>query len=235
MIKMTSQPRNSMRIKWKVIYGVISVGLFFFAIFYLAGKLDWIRGWLYIALVTCGQGASACYIWQRNPEVLIRRGEIGENTKVWDRILLGIFGLMFVGILGVGALDARYAWSSMTWHWWPVGAALYLAFVVVLTWAMTANPHFEKVVRIQADRNHQVIDTGPYAIVRHPGYLATIIGFILPAPLLLGSWFAFAPAILTTICLIVRTVLEDRTLRKELPGYEEYAKRVRYRLLYGIW
>ena len=100
---------------------------------------------------------------------------------------------------------------------------------------MVVNPHFEKTVRIQTDRDHRLIDTGPYRIVRHPGYLGTILSFILSAPLLLGSWWAFVPAAASTASLIVRTALEDRTLRTELAGYEDYARRVRYRLAPGIW
>ena len=101
--------------------------------------------------------------------------------------------------------------------------------------AMTVNPHFEKTVRIQDDRNHRVIESGPYRIVRHPGYTATLLGFVLATPLLLGSWWAFIPAILAMLCFIIRTVLEDLTLHKELWRYEAYAQKVRYRLLPGLW
>ena len=100
---------------------------------------------------------------------------------------------------------------------------------------MAVNPHFEKFVRIQTDRDHRVIDSGPYRIIRHPGYLAIIIGLLFSAPYLLGSLWAFAPAMLAAGCLIVRTVLEERTLRSELPGYEAYCRRVPKRLLPGIW
>ncbi|ASC70178.1 hypothetical protein XM38_011080 [Halomicronema hongdechloris C2206] len=90
-------------------------------------------------------------------------------------------------------------------------------------------------MRIQRDRNHQVIQSGPYGIVRHPGYIATMLGLVLATPLLLGSWWAFIPAMLSTLCLILRTALEDRTLQKELPGYEAYMRKVRYRLIPGLW
>ena len=100
---------------------------------------------------------------------------------------------------------------------------------------MVVNPHFEKTVRIQIDRDHRVIDSGPYAIVRHPGYAAMIPGYLLPAPLLLGSWWAFLPAVSCSLWLVLRTVLEDRTLLRELSGYEDYAGRVRYRLWPGLW
>ena len=99
---------------------------------------------------------------------------------------------------------------------------------------MGVNPFFEKTVRIQTERGHRVIDTGPYAFVRHPGYLG-FFGWCLSAPLLLGSWWAFVPAVLSVVDLVVRTALEDRTLREELEGYEAYSNRVPHRLLPGIW
>jgi protein-S-isoprenylcysteine O-methyltransferase Ste14 len=112
---------------------------------------------------------------------------------------------------------------------------MYVFCVFLLTWAMAVNTHFEKTVRIQHDRGHRVIDSGPYRIVRHPGYLGAILGFTLAAPLLLGSWWSFVPAVAAVVCLIIRTSLEDRTLQNELDGYKDYAQNVRYRLLPGLW
>jgi protein-S-isoprenylcysteine O-methyltransferase Ste14 len=111
---------------------------------------------------------------------------------------------------------------------------MFLPGAAMLTWSMVVNPFFEKTVRIQTDRGHRVIDTGPYAYVRHPGYLG-FVGWILSAPLLLASTWAVAPAVLAVAGLVIRTALEDRTLQNELTGYPEYAARVRYRLVRGIW
>ena len=172
----------------------------------------------------------------KNPGLLTARAQVGEGTKSWDKALLSVFGLSHFGILIVGALDAsRYGWAPLPGWWMPIGAALYLASTWLLTVTMCENPHFEKTVRIQTDRGHRVIDTGPYDVVRHPGYLGTIGGFILAAPLLLGSTWAFVPALAAAGVLVIRTALEDRTLQAELPGYAEYAGRVRYRLFPGIW
>ncbi len=99
---------------------------------------------------------------------------------------------------------------------------------------MGVNPFFEKTVRIQTERGHHVIDSGPYRYVRHPGYVG-LFGWSLSAPLLLGSWWAFIPATLSVFALVIRTALEDQTLRDELAGYEEYVSRVHYRLIPGIW
>ncbi len=109
-----------------------------------------------------------------------------------------------------------------------------LAGFAGLTWAEAVNKFFEPSVRIQTDRGHRVIDTGPYAIIRHPGY-AFSFALFLGIPLALGSLWGLIPAALICMMLVVRTVLEDRTLQNELPGYKQYAERVRYRLVPGVW
>lgn len=235
MSKVDRYPGLSRRILAKIFIGVAATAVFVGVFFWIAGRLDWTRGWAYIGLLTCGQSMSSVYIWRKDPEVLRRRGRIGEGTKTWDKILLGLFGIGYLAEIVVAALDERYDVSTMSGWLWPVGASMYAFCVFILTWAMAVNTHFEKTVRIQHDRGHRVIDSGPYRIVRHPGYLGAILGFILAVPFLLGSWWAFAPAMLAVVCLIVRTALEDRTLQNELDGYKAYAQNVRYRLLPGVW
>lgn len=218
----------------KILGGLITA-LVCVGVFGLVGRWDWYRGWALIGLLIIGRLVSVPYLWRKNPELMKRRGQFGEGTKTWDVILLTVFGLTFLAIPLVAALDIRHQWSTMSLWLWPVGAVLYVGFVAVITWSMVVNPHFEKTVRIQCDRNHHVIDAGPYRIVRHPGYTATIFGLVLALPLLLGSWWAFIPAIPTTLCLILRTALEDRTLYQELSGYKDYTQKVHYRLLPGLW
>lgn len=231
-----SWARSLIRRGLKVFASTVTVVVFLGTFFWLAGRTDWPAGWAYVGLLAAGHTASALIVWRKNPEVLRRRARIGRGTKTWDKVWLAVFGLFYSAELVITALDAgRFGWSSMSGWLWPLGASLYGFFLVVITWAMIVNPHFEKTVRIQHDRGHRVIDTGPYRIVRHPGYLGTIVGFILSPPLLLGSWWAFVPATLTAVWMVVRTVFEDRTLRKELAGYEPYARRVRYRLMPGVW
>ncbi len=221
--------------KLKILVAVAMTLLFISIWFWLAGGLNWFRGWAFIGLLIVGQTLSTVYIGRKDPELLRRRAQIGQGTKTWDLVLLTIFGLTYLAILIVAALDAQHHWSKMTLWLWLIGAGLHVFFVVVITWAMAVNTHFEKTVRIQSDRHHRVIESGPYRIVRHPGYIAIILGLILATPLLLGSWWAFIPAILAMVCLIIRTILEDRTLRQELSGYEAYTKKVPYRLLPGFW
>ena len=219
----------------KILLGLIFILLFFSTWFWLAGGLAWLRGWMFIGLLIVGRSLSTFYIKHKDPELLRRRGQIGQGTKNWDIALLTLFGFTYLVILVVAAIDAQHRWSTMPRWLWPIGAVLYGLFEGVMTWAMAVNTHFEKTVRIQRDRNHRVIQSGPYRIIRHPGYIATLLGFVLATPLLLGSWWAFVPALLAAFCLILRTALEDQTLRKELTGYEAYTGKVRYRLFPGLW
>ena len=220
----------------KVIGGAAVAPLFVAGFFWLAGRADWTAGWAYLGLLTAGQGGSALYVWRKNPELVRRRGEVGEGTQSWDILVLGLFGVSYCAVLVVAPLDAvRYRWSTMSTWLWPLGAVMYLTGVLGVTWAMVANTHFEKFVRIQKDRGHQVVDTGPYRIIRHPGYAAALLSLPLATPLLLGSWWACVPAVVAALCLAVRTALEDRFLQAELAGYQDYARRVPYRLLPRIW
>ncbi|UCG47876.1 MAG: isoprenylcysteine carboxylmethyltransferase family protein [Phycisphaerales bacterium] len=214
---------------------IVFVAVFIGGLYWIGGDLHWLRGLAYAGLLGLTHGLSGLYLWRRNPELIRRRAVAGEGSKTWDKVVMGFFGLAHTGTLIVAALDHRYGWSAMPILLWPVGAALYITFVAILTWSMRVNTHFEKFVRIQSDRSHRVINSGPYRYVRHPGYAATILGFSIATPLLLGSWWSFLPAFLSVAFLLVRTHLEDRTLHKELRGYGEYAGRVRYRLVPGLW
>ena len=220
---------------WKIVAGTAATAAFLVLLFSCAGRLNWTRGWVFIALLATGQTLSSLIIWRKNPDLLIRRSQPGKGTKTWDIVLLSLFGISYLIVVGTAALDVRYAWTSMNSALWIVGFALYIFFIVLFTWAMAANPFFETTVRIQHDRNHRVIDSGPYQYVRHPGYTAAILGFIFSVPFLLGSWSAIIPAFISALFLIIRTVLEENTLRRELPGYENYMHKVRYRLVPMVW
>lgn len=224
------------RMRNRVLIGVANLVLVAAALFWLAGRLDWTRGWAFLGLFVAGQTISALVLGRRDPELLRRRMRIGAGTKRWDRWWLALFMVLFLSILTVAALDSgRFGWSSAPSWTWCAGAVLYALSLALTTWTMTVNTHFEKTVRIQRERGHRVIDRGPYAFVRHPGYLFIIAGIIPSPALLLGSWWALLPASATAAWLVLRTALEDRTLRRELPGYEEYARRVRYRLIPALW
>ncbi|NQV21978.1 MAG: isoprenylcysteine carboxylmethyltransferase family protein [Rhodospirillales bacterium] len=220
----------------RIIAMVVVTALFVWVFFSLAGRWDWMRGWTYIGILIAGNAINELVLWFRNPELFRLRGRTGEGTKTWDKVCLALFGLTVMLILIVGALDAgRYQWSVMPFWLWPFGVALYAGGQALLIWSMVVNPFFEKTARIQKDRDHRVVDGGPYALVRHPGYVGIILGFVLGSPLMLGSWWAFVPAAISALSLVVRTALEDRMLRAGLEGYKAYATRVRYRLIPYFW
>lgn len=214
---------------------VAAVVLFAVIIFWPAGRLDWVAGWLYVGIIAMNYIGNVIYLKRVNPELIEARMRMTKGTKHWDIVWGVIFGPVLISIYIVAGLDVvRFEWTTMSPLIWWIGLILFLPGTVLFSWSMGVNPFFEKTVRIQSERGHRVIDTGPYAFVRHPGYLG-FFGWCLSAPLLLGSWWAFVPAILSSVGLVVRTALEDRTLREELGGYEAYSKRVRYRLFPGVW
>jgi protein-S-isoprenylcysteine O-methyltransferase Ste14 len=167
--------------------------------------------------------------------VVVARSGFHEGTKRWDKIWLRFFLTAVYAIIPVAALDdGRFHWLPVPWWTCGVGYVLFLAGMGVVTWAEAVNKFFEVTVRIQTDRGHTVIDTGPYAIVRHPGYVGGIL-FCVGTALCLGSVWALIPAGLASALLVLRTRWEDQMLQAELPGHKEYAQRVRYKLVPGVW
>jgi protein-S-isoprenylcysteine O-methyltransferase Ste14 len=211
---------------------------FMMAIFYIsAGRTDIPRSWLLFSIIFVYFVASNLFLYRFNPELLIQRLKIKrEGSKTWDEILMRLSNLTALLLLpAVAGLDVgRYLWSSLGLQYIIVGVVSIVISSVLTNWAMIENPYFEPTVRIQEERDHHVVTTGPYAIIRHPGYLSGIL-WIASIPLILGSLYAFIPFALYAVLFTVRTYLEDNTLQNELPGYSEYAKKVKYRLFPGIW
>jgi len=204
-------------------------------IFIPAGRLDYIPGWICLAVMVIGFSGVTAHVAKRTPSLIRRRMKAGAGTPVWDRVLVSIFQVLFVAILVVGALDAgRYRWTSLPLWLQVAGLILMIAGILLVAWAMGQNPHFESTVRIQADQNHRVIESGPYRIVRHPGYVGAIL-LLIGMPLVLNSAWALLSAILSSISLVVRTRAEDHFLQKNLKGYREFTQRTRYRLVPGVW
>jgi protein-S-isoprenylcysteine O-methyltransferase Ste14 len=207
-------------------------------LFVAAGTLKWWVAWAYVAVTLAVLGVSRVLMIRKNPDLAIERAQAGaqEDTKSWDRGLVpvvAVYGPIVSWV--VAGLDHRFGWSPPT----PLGVQLVALFVLVAgssisTWAMVENRFFSSHVRIQTDRGHSVVDTGPYRIVRHPGYAGGVLSWVA-APFFFGSWWVAVPTLLVIAAMLVRTALEDRTLQEELAGYKEYAKRVRYRLLPGVW
>ena len=220
------------RLRTAVITGL---GSFTVIVFWPAGTIDWLEGWLYLLLTMAHLLASFLYLRRVNAAVIEHRLRVGTGTKRWDKLWIALFTPCFLSIYVIAGFDAvRFEWSTMPCSLWFPGLALWLTGNTLVTWSMGVNPFFEKTVRIQSERGHRVIDTGPYSFVRHPGYLG-FFSWSLSTPLLLGSWWAFLPAGLCVASLVIRTALEDQMLRAELTGYADYTTRVRYRLVPKIW
>lgn len=197
----------------------------------------WWEAWVYALLAILGFIVSRLLAARRHPDLLAERARSlsAQGAKPWDRWLSPLVGVGGGLVPVVAGVDRLLEASP------PFGAPLKAAGLALLvggyalgSYALIENRFFSGVVRIQAERGHHVVTGGPYRWVRHPGYVGGVLAYA-GTPLLLESWWALLPALALTALLVVRTHLEDRTLHDELPGYREYAGRVRYRLLPGVW
>lgn len=223
-------------IRWLIreYMGVVFVGLL---LLIPAGTVAWGWGWALVGLYAVWVTANAAILIPTNPELIAERIERGRaGTKSWDTVLMSVVGLLTLGKYVVAGLDYRHGWTGIEVAVWlrVLALAVSAAGYALGTWSMAANAYFSMIVRIQDDRGQTVTTGGPYRFVRHPGYAGTIL-FELAVPFMLGTLWALIPGVLNAVLMIVRTGLEDRTLQKELAGYEDFTRQTRYRLLPGIW
>lgn len=202
------------------------------------GDIGWWQAWLYSLLIVVAGIGGRIWAEQRHPGLMAERQDIEkiQGAKAWDKVLAPLMALsLSFPLVIVAGLDHRYGWSPVFPLWLIVlGLILVLLGYVFASWALAENRFFASVVRIQTDRGHVVCDTGPYRFVRHPGYAGNVLA--LPGIVLaLGSLWALVPVVVALIITVARTALEDQTLLQELPGYRDYAKRVRYRLIPWIY
>jgi protein-S-isoprenylcysteine O-methyltransferase Ste14 len=217
----------------QVLVGALGMGV---VLFVTAGRWDWVAAWVLLIEYSLTVLTLGLWVTRKNPDLINERGRMAANVKGWDKVLMSLYTLMLVVLYVVAGLDAgRYGWSSMPVAVQALGFVSVFVAMALTYWVMLSNPFLSSFVRIQDDRGHQVASTGPYQYVRHPMYVGVVLLFGVGTPLLLGSWWALVPGAIITAIFVVRTALEDRTLRAELPGYAEYAQRVRYRLLPGVW
>jgi protein-S-isoprenylcysteine O-methyltransferase Ste14 len=203
------------------------------AMFLAAGTLRWKLGWLYVGVTGIGLVGHRLFVASRNPEVIRRRSEIGPGTRTWDIVWLAVFWPLMMSVPVVAGIATVRLGQHLMPAWVAIpGVAMLASGMIVSAASMVANRFFEGMARIQADQ--RVVDRGPYAVVRHPGYAGLAL-WALSGPMLLRSTAAFVPALDAAGWVVIRTVLEDRMLRVELPGYAEYARRVRHRLVPRFW
>ncbi len=219
----------------KVIKGVVTALLMLALLFIPAGTLRWPEAW--ILLIFYFTTVTGVMIWMKTnaPGLLKERMSRDKEMKRWDKIVMSAYSFLLIILLVVPGLDAvRFGWSKAPLSIKVLGFIGYIPALGFAFWAMRENAFASDVVRIQEERGHSVCTTGPYRYVRHPMYTGVIL-FVLCFPLSLGSLYSFIPAGLIVVLFVIRTALEDKTLREELPGYKEYAQEVRYRLLPKVW
>jgi protein-S-isoprenylcysteine O-methyltransferase Ste14 len=214
------------------VFGIAGMGV---ALFWSAGRIDWWPAWAAIAVWLSWYAVMDILILRFTSDLMAERLSPPKGAKAWDRAIMSTVRLTQLARYILAGLDQRYGWTG---HF-PLaaqiaGLAMCVLSYTLFEWAMTSNAFFSQIVRIQSDRGHAVATDGPYRYVRHPGYVGLIV-FELAISTLLASWWAILAGGVCAILFILRTALEDRTLQAELPGYTDYARQVRYRLLPGIW
>lgn len=209
---------------------LLIIGVILFA---TAGSIRWVNGWLYLLAALVGLALMGAWVLPRNPQVIAERARLHEDTKGFDKVMVLLMTLTTGAIFVLAGLDARFGWSHLAWGWWVAGVALYLASMVPTAGAMVANARLATTVRVEAS-GHPIATDGPYRVVRHPFYAGLLLQYPALA-LMLGSTWALVAAAASVVVVVVRTALEDRALRRDLPGYEAYASRTRARLIPHVW
>ncbi|MBU0981528.1 isoprenylcysteine carboxylmethyltransferase family protein [Patescibacteria group bacterium] len=212
---------------------LVAVPVMMAVIFWPAGTLGWIEGWVYLVLQLGTSTGLAVYFLKHDPELIQKRMEMKMPPHVWDRIIMVPFVLSMASVVIVPGFDAvRFGWSQVPVWLEATGFVGFLGSMWMLFLVMKVNSFLAKTVEIQ--KGHKVVTTGPYGVVRHPMYSAVLV-MVVSISLGMGSWYALIPAGLTVLFLAVRISWEEKMLKEELSGYEEYMKKVRFRLVPGIW
>lgn len=232
----TGRPEVRQGIRLWILKALLSVALTALILFAASGDPGWDTGWLFLGAYVAWQTVTAVALYASSPELLAERSRAREGTAPGDRALAAIMGMVAPAVTwAVAGLDERFGWSGDVGAWvQAAGFAVATGGYALTLWAMLANPFFSATVRIQRERGHTVATSSPYRWVRHPGYVGAIL-FQLGAPLLLGSLWALVPSAVAIPVFVLRTAREDRVLHEALDGYQEYARRVPYRLVPGIW
>lgn len=224
------------RLMGRILRSAIGAAVYAAFAFLGAGRLDWPRGWLYAAIFASVTIIGTIVVELCNPGLLAARAKgVRQDTKPFDRVFYRLFLPLMIFYPLCAGLDAeRFGWAALPWQTAYIGGGLFLLGSLLSGWTMAVNRNAEATVRIQDDRGHAVVSHGPYALVRHPMYLGTLIG--LPGTaLILGSGWALVPMALIMVLFVWRTAREDATLHDELNGYRAYAQKTRYRLFPGVW
>ncbi len=210
---------------------IIGLALFLVA----AGTIFDMRGIVNFSLYFIVSIIACVFMFKSHQATLNERGKKHDNTQKWDKVLLPIYVLLaYYGIYFIAGLGVRFQWVHLSVEWIVAGVILYIISSVFTIWPVAENKHFESASRIQEDREQTVISTGPYEIVRHPGYLGIVL-WAIAIILIFGTLAVGITATVIVVIIIIRTYLEDTMLKRDLKGYLEYTNKVKYRLLPFVW
>lgn len=227
-----------MGVDLKKFVGQAVVGMVVVAVplFLAAGTLAWGAGWIFLALFFGCTSVYAGWMYMKRPDLLAERMKVVQkDQKMWDKVFLSTISVYAIAWLIIMPLDAaRFHWSQMPLWLQVIGGVLFASSFLLYYLTGRENPYMASVVRVQKERGQTVISTGPYHYVRHPMYSGSLLLF-LGVPLLLGSWYGMLLAPGAALLLAWRSVMEEKVLRAELQGYDEYMAQVRYRFIPYIW
>ncbi len=212
-------------------------GLLGSVLFLAAGRLDWSEAWILLAIYFLIAQAAGLWMLRYDPQLLKERDQavMKTNVKGWDRLMITFNLLLTLALYAVLGLDAgRFHWSTVPLLVRCLGGLAALSSFGLSLWASRVNTYMSAMVRIQQERGHQAVTIGPYRYIRHPMYLGMCL-LDIGIPLIFNSWLGLAVSGLMIAAVVIRTALEDQTLKRELPGYAEYTRLVRFRLLPGVW
>lgn len=212
----------------KFFCGLILVGIL---IFLPAGTLEYAKGWLFMGLLFAPMLIAGFVMLFKSPDLLAKRLDAKEKQAA-QKGVLALSGLMFFVGFVVAGLDFRFGWSKMPVAVTAIASVLFLLAYAVYAEVLRENAYLSRTVKVE--QGQQVVDTGLYGIVRHPMYMATILLFLM-IPVVLGSWYALIVFAVYPALIVVRLKDEEALLTRELSGYAEYKKKVRYRLIPHIW
>lgn len=212
----------------RLVYLPFVLGLIFF---WPAGTLRYWQAWIYITILFIPMVGVFVYFIRKDPELLVRRMKAREKERQ-QKAIIGLSSLLFIGIYLLPGFDRRFGWSSV-----PVSVVIAADIVILAGYGLFVrvlkeNRYASRIVEVE--EKQIVITTGPYAVVRHPMYVAVGIIYVL-SPLALGSYWAMLPALFVILVLVARILNEEKVLLRDLSGYQEYMQQVRYRLIPGVW
>ncbi len=204
-------------------------------LFLPAGRWDWPEAWAFVACQGAFLLSYAFYVRRKSPGLLEERRRPLRTAKGWDRKILLLYAAILPLVFVVAGFDAgRYRWSAVPFGAIALAWAALAGSATLIFWTFSSNPFLSHLARVQDDRGHVVVTSGPYRHVRHPMYLGILVLFLF-LPAALASWWALVPGLAIDFLFVIRTAREDAMLREELPGYGDYAERVRFRLIPGLW